>query len=267
MRRCVILLMAMLLIPVAAIAQDGKDEFFAAARKGDVAAVKAFLDKGMDVNAKTQYGATALSYACDKGHVELVRLLIERGADINVRDTFYSETPLGWALYKNRLDIVKLLLDKGATGIDRVLMTGVYSGNKEMVRGALDKGGLKAESLTNALSNAKRDGKTEIAEMLTAAGATLPPPPNFKVDAQTLQSYAGTYRSNFADITFVVKDGALVGTMQDRQTFVLGAKDKTTFGVVDLPAITITFLVEGDKVSALTWKQEDQTFKFERVEK
>src|SRR5215216_5570810 len=86
-----------LLLGVAAIAQNTNEEFFAAARRGDIAAVKAFLDKGTDVNAKTQYGATALSYACDKGHVELVKLLIERGADVNVEDTFYGEVPMGWA--------------------------------------------------------------------------------------------------------------------------------------------------------------------------
>ena len=92
------LLALVLLCPPAAGAQDLNEEFFAASRKGDVAALKALLDKGVDVNAKTRYGATALSYACDKGHVEVVRLLIERGADVNSKDTFYGEVPLGWAL-------------------------------------------------------------------------------------------------------------------------------------------------------------------------
>src|SRR5215216_1981010 len=103
-----------LLACVAASAQDANEEFFAAARRGDAAALKAFLDKGVDVNSKTRYGATALSYACDKGHVEVVRLLIERGADVNVRDTFYGEVPLGWAAGKGHVEIIKLLLDKGA---------------------------------------------------------------------------------------------------------------------------------------------------------
>src|SRR5215210_7838890 len=103
-----------LLLCVAALAQNTNDEFFAAARKGDLVAVKAFLDKGTDVNAKTQYGATALAYAADKGHVEVVRLLVERGADVNVRDTFYGEAPIGWASSKGYTEIVKLLLDKGA---------------------------------------------------------------------------------------------------------------------------------------------------------
>jgi ankyrin repeat protein len=118
-----VLLAVVLLCPLGARAQDKHEEFFAAARKGDVAAVKAFLDAGVDVNSKTRYGATALSYACDKGHVEVVRLLVERGADVNVKDTFYGEVPLGWALSHGHVQVVKLLLDKAA-GIERALMSG-----------------------------------------------------------------------------------------------------------------------------------------------
>src|ERR1044071_4184750 len=128
-----------LLLPVAAFAQNLNEEFFAAARKGDVAAVKAFLDKGVDVNAKTQYGATALSYACDKGHIEVVKLLIERGADVNMKDTFYGEVPLGWALVKGHTEIIKLLLERGAQGKERALMTGADAGNAELVKAVLDK--------------------------------------------------------------------------------------------------------------------------------
>ena len=88
--RTILLSACILLLAPAAWAQEANEEFFAAARRGDVAAVKALLDKGVDVNAKTHYGATALSYACDKGHTEVVRLLLDRGADPNSKDTFYG---------------------------------------------------------------------------------------------------------------------------------------------------------------------------------
>src|SRR5262245_28972362 len=126
-----LLMLALLLCPLIVNAQDQNEEFFAAARRGDIAVVKAFLEKGVNVNSKTRYGATALSYACDKGHAELVRLLIERGADVNVKDTFYGEVPLGWALSHGHAQIVKLLLEKGAAGIERALMAGVQDGNAE----------------------------------------------------------------------------------------------------------------------------------------
>ena len=51
------------------------EELWAAARAGDPARVTAALDKGADVNAKTRYGATALTFAADKGHIEVVKLL------------------------------------------------------------------------------------------------------------------------------------------------------------------------------------------------
>src|SRR6185295_12326751 len=132
--RMALLTLVLFLCPLVAGAQDLNEEFFAAARKGDTAAVKALLDKGVNVNAKTRYGATALSFACDHESVEMVKLLLERGADPNTRDTFYGEAPIGWAISKGNVQIVKLLLDKGATGIERALSEGIRSGNIELVK-------------------------------------------------------------------------------------------------------------------------------------
>ena len=50
------------LVPATARAGDVNEELISAARKNDLATVKALLDKGADVNAKNRYGATALSY-------------------------------------------------------------------------------------------------------------------------------------------------------------------------------------------------------------
>jgi ankyrin repeat protein len=250
-----------LLLPVAAIAQNTNEEFFAAARKGDVAAVKAFLDKGTDVNAKTQYGATALAYACDKGHVEVVKLLIERGADVNVKDSFYGEVPLGWACSKGFAEIAKLLLDKGASGVDRVLMAGVDLGNAAMVKIALDKGGLAPEALTLALARAEKAGKPEIIDLVKKAGATPP----VQVDAETLQSYAGTYKGS-VDIVFVIKDGKLTGGVPGQTPFTLTAISKTTFAPLEFDGATATFNVEGGKVTGLNWTQGGSSTVFKRVE-
>ena len=255
-----------LLVSAAASAQDANEEFFAAARRGDVAAVKAFLDKGVDVNAKTRYGATALAYACDKGHVEIVRLLIERGADVNVRDTFYNEVPLGWALSKAHMEIIKLLLDKGAKGIERVLLVGVGNNNKDIVKVALDKGGLPPETLTQALGRANKNNRTEIAEMLKRAGATPPPPADFNVDAETLQSYAGKYKAEGIEVVFTVKDGKLTGGVVGQQPFTLGAINKTTFVPIEFDGATAIFTVEGGKVVTFTWKAGGRTEVYSRVE-
>ena len=256
------LLVLLLLCPLVAGAQDLNEEFFAAARKGDTAALKALLDKGVDVNAKTRYGATALSYACDKGHVAVVKLLIERGADVNAKDTFYGEVPLGWALSHDHVQVVKLLLDRGAAGIERVLVSGVQGGNIEIVKVALEKGGLKQETLNNALLRASSDNK-EIIELLKKAGATAV---QFSVDPETLKSYAGVYKNEqIGELTVEVKDGKLAGRLAGQGSFTTSAQSKNTFSVLEVEA-TLTFDTEGEKVTGFTLKQSGATFVFKRVE-
>jgi len=46
--------------------------------------------------------------ASQNGHIEVVRELIERGADINAKDD-YGETALDWARWNDHQDIVALL--------------------------------------------------------------------------------------------------------------------------------------------------------------
>ncbi|HKA17872.1 MAG TPA: ankyrin repeat domain-containing protein [Blastocatellia bacterium] len=256
-------LLIILLLAVTAIAQESNEEFFAAARKGDIPAVKAFLDKGVDVNSKTRYGATALSYACDKGHVELVRLLIDRGADVNTKDTFYGEVPLGWALSHGHVQIVKLLLDKGATGVDRALMEGVDTGNIEIVKIALEKGGLKQETLNNALRRASSGSNKEIAEQLKKAGAAIT---EVSVEPEVLKTYVGAFKNEQVGvITFELKEGRLAGNVSGQGAFRTSAISKTKFAIIEVEA-TITFNVEGDKVTGFTLNQGGANFVFKRVE-
>lgn len=259
------LLSLFLLLPFAAHAQDMKDEFLAAARKGDIEAVKSFLAKGVDVNAKTEYGATALSYACDKGHTAIVRLLLERGADANARDTFYGATPITWASMKGHSEIVGLLLDKGASGKEQVLLGGVQSGKADMVRIVLEKG-VGQETLDLALSSAVKGNKPEIAEMLRKAGAKELPKADFKVDEETLKSYAGTYKNEqIGDVTMGVSDGKLTLKIAGQPQYTMGAFDKTSFTLIEVDGVNIKFKVEGDKVIGATLKQSGQTFEFKKM--
>jgi ankyrin repeat protein len=269
--RRIAFLALVLLCPLIASAQDVNEEFFAAARKGDAAAVKAFLDKGVDVNAKTRYGATALSYACDKGHLEVVRLLIERGADVNVKDTFYGEVPIGWALSRDHVEIVKLLLDKGAAGIERVLTEGVQEGNLEIVKLALAKGGLKPETLNSALRRASasnnndknNDKNKEIIELLKKAGAVAV---EVSVEPEILKSYIGLYKNDqVGELAIDVKAGKLVGKVGSQNWFSTAALTKNSFALIEVEA-TMTFNTEGDKITGLTLKQSGLTFPFKRVE-
>ncbi|HJR08285.1 MAG TPA: ankyrin repeat domain-containing protein [Pyrinomonadaceae bacterium] len=263
------LLLSLLLILAAlqvAVAQDPKDELFSAARRGDAATVKALLDKGVDVNTKFRYGATALSYASDKGHVEVVKLLIERKADVNVKDTFYGATPIIWAAQKGHAQVVEALLAAGATGIEDALEIGAGGGHTELVRVVLArKDSLKAESLTSALSAATRAKNAEIVELLTKAGAVPPPAADFKVDAETLNSYVGTYKlDSGAEFNAVLKDGVLIIGPPGQQ-LTLGAFDKFNFRPQEFDGITITFNVENNAVTGFTMKRGTNTQVFKKI--
>jgi ankyrin repeat protein len=248
-----------------ASAQDLGDQLFEAARRGDAAAVKALLDKGVDVNTKFRYGATALSYASDKGHVEVVKLLLERKANVNVKDTFYGATPIIWAAQKGHAKVVEALLDAGAEGKEDALDIGASGGHLELVQMLLAKGGLKPEKLSEALAVAERGKYTEIADALRKAGAVPPPKADFKVDAETLNSYVGTYKlDSGAEFNAIVKDGALVIGPPGQQ-LTLGAFDKLNFRPMEFEGVTITFNVENDKVIGFTLKRGTSTQVFKKV--
>lgn len=246
--------------------QTLNDELFAAARSGDAVAVKAALDRGADVNAKFRYGTTALFKAAEKGHAEVVKLLLERGADASVKDTFYGATAMTWAIQNKHVGAVRVLLEKSADGVDDVLGAGAQEGSVELVRVALDKGGAKPDTLSNALAAAERGKHAEIVELLKKAGAVPPPKADFVVDAETLKSYEGTYKSERGqEVGVAVKEGKFT-VVFGGQAFTLGAFDKTRFRPMEFDGATITFNSEGGKVLSFTFKQGSNESVFKRVE-
>lgn len=261
-----------LLLAVATVAQTNQslnDQLWEAARTGDATAARELIAKGADVNAKFRYGQTPIFKAAERGHTEVVKLLLEKGADVNVRDTFYGATALTWAADKGHIEVVRALLDKGIKdGVEEVLMGGIGQGNIELVKVALAKGGLSAETLSNALAMATRAKQDDIVAVLKEAGAVPPPKADFAVPAETLKSYEGAYKPDTGpDITIAVnKDGKLTAASSG-QTFVLGAFDNLRFRPLEVEGLTLTFNVEGGKVTSLAVKQGGNTRVYKKVEK
>jgi ankyrin repeat protein len=116
-----------------------------AVKQKDTAAVRALLQKRVDVNAPEADGATALHWAVYGDDAALVDLLIAAGAKVDVANDL-AMTPLHLASVNGNAAIVKKLLEKGAnpdaaseTGVTP-LMEAARSGNADVVRALLTRG-------------------------------------------------------------------------------------------------------------------------------
>jgi outer membrane protein assembly factor BamB len=252
--------------PAAAV----NEELWNAARDGDVARVTRALEKGADVNAKTRYGATALTFAADKGRIEVVKLLIERGADVNAQDSFYQMRALDMAMMNNHSDVALLLLDRGSKGVMNVLMMGIQRKNMPVVAAALASPEITLENVRTALTVAKRDGTPELVALLEKKAASMPAPeapPAVTVDAATLQSYAGTYRNEASGAALVVTltGQQLTASLGGQPAVTLVPTSPTSFRIAELSGVTLGFQGRGGLTERVLATQNNQTQSFERV--
>ena len=243
--------------------------FWTAARQGDVAGVKALLARGVDINSRFRYGATALWHAAERGHVEVVKLLLASGADVNAKDDFIGP-PLVMAAFKGNTEIIKMLLEKNSTGLDAALAGAVGAGHAEIVRLLLAKSGLSAEALASALDTATKASRNEIAELLRKAGAKPITKTEVRIDPETLATYSGQYQSRDGmEFSFTIKDGKLSGGNIFEDAAALEVVDKTTFRQPPpwpmAPPPTIVFQVEDGKVTGFALKRGGPDVVFRKV--
>jgi serine/threonine protein kinase len=81
-----------------------EQQFAISAGAGDVAAIRLFLDAGMDVNAG---GGAALGVAAGRGQIDMVKLLLSKGAKP-------TSNALQFARTRGHTEIEKLLVEAGA---------------------------------------------------------------------------------------------------------------------------------------------------------
>ena len=251
-----------------ALPASANEDFFEAARKGDTAALKSYLDKGVPVDSKWRYGQTALFIAARRGNLEAARLLIDRGADVNAQDSFYNMSALVSVAQDGKAEMVKLLLDNGAKGKEEILAMTAGQGKAPVVKAILDSGGLTAQALAQALVLAESGKRTEVVDLLKKAGAVKPAtPPPYNIDSKLLSQYAGTYRNERGnEQVFDVAEGKLRGSVGGRWV-PYNAMDNTTFEPVQYPGMwKAVFITEGEKVKALEYRSAQGVERFARVE-
>jgi ankyrin repeat protein len=242
------------------------DDLLAAARKGDLPAVKTLLEKGAALEAKSRYGQTPLFFAARGGHEELVKFLLSKGAQTKVNDTFYKMSLLAAAADKGYTGIVKALLDAGSDGAADALEAAAERGNQEMATMVIATGKVKPEQMTAALTAAQRAKQPAIEELLTKAGAKPAPKPSAQVSEDQLKSYVGTYKGDpIGEMSFVLKEGKLFLNVQG-QSLELGAFDDTNFGLLVNPGVKLQFKLTDGKVTGVNLLQGGQTLSMTRVE-
>ena len=102
------------------MSQPADDHLRKAASDGNLSALDDALLEGADVNARAEFGDTALNVAAQHGHMEIVKRLVESGADIENRGGA-DLTPLTNAAVAGHIGIVRALLEKGARVSDDLL--------------------------------------------------------------------------------------------------------------------------------------------------
>ena len=246
---------------VALLAWDVNDDLLSAARKGDLDTVKALIEKGAPVEAKTPYGQTPLYLAAMSGHEAVVQFLLDKGAKTDVTDTFYKASMLDFVLERKHYAVAKIIIAKGNGKTDVDLKTVADAGQADLVQAVLEKGKPSQPALDSAYEGALTENKKDIAALLKTAGAHEPPPP-VVVDAKVLESYVGTFKTEAIplDIKVFVKEGKLYLQATGQSEFAPKPKSPTQFAMA-----AYNLEVEFDSANSFTLKQGGQTFKFKKA--
>ncbi len=244
---------------VALVAWDVNEDLLDAARKGDLDTVKALIEKGASIEAKTPYGQTPLYLAAMKGHEAVVQFLLDKGAITDVTDTFYKASLLDFVMEEKHYAVAKTIIAKGNGNADAQLKA--VADQADLVQVVLEKGKPSQAALDSAYEGALAENKKDVSELLKKAGAHEPAPP-VVVDAKVLESYAGTYKTDAIplDIKVFVKEGKLYLQATGQSEFAPKPKSATVFAMA-----AYNLEVEFDSANTFTMRQGGQTFKFKKA--
>jgi len=175
---------AWLTLVVSVVALTGAEDLrlIDAVRNRDTAAVRALLGAGVDVNAVSPDGATALHWAVHWEDLETIERLVRAGANVNAANDL-AVTPLLMAASSGNAAIVHMLLEAGAdanaalSGGETALMLAARAGDLAAVRALLARGARVNEREDTrgqtALMWAVANGHADIVRVLLEHGADV----------------------------------------------------------------------------------------------
>jgi ankyrin len=133
---------------------DGSTHLFNALRGNNAKVVELLILAGADPKAANSDGRTVLHAAAYNKHVKAAEMLIARGAEVNGRTMFDKFTPLHLAALGGADKVAEVLLANGAN------VEGLWTGKINDAR-------------ITPLHLAAREGYTEVARLLLAKGANI----------------------------------------------------------------------------------------------
>ncbi len=194
-------------------AKERDAKLIAAAKRGDVAAVKELLAQGASIHARDEKGETALIAAAYRNDLAIADLLIQAGADVNVQDNTKQSAYL-IPTADGTLELLKRTLQAGADvhSLDSYNGTGLIRaadrGHVDIIRELL-KTDIKIDHVNRlgwtALLEAiiLGDGgprHTEVVRLLVEAGANV----NL-ADGQGVTPLAHAQRRGFSQMVAILK--------------------------------------------------------------
>jgi uncharacterized protein len=210
-----VLPLAILLPAVGLAGQAADTPLVAAARNGDLQAVRSLIAGRANVNEHARDGSTAILWAAYHSNLEMARALIAAGAAVNTPN-HYGITPLLQASRSGDAPLIAALLKAGADAAathpdgETPLMAASRTGHVDAVRLLLDAGANvnaadDAYQQETALMWAAAEGHVEVVKALLAAGAD----PNRKGHVNVLEDrkHADYTTGGFTALMFAVRNG------------------------------------------------------------
>jgi uncharacterized protein len=216
--------MLCLVAGVRVVAAPSDSPLVDAVKRGDRQAVRALIQKAVDVNAATADGSSALFWAVERDDRDMVRLLLRAGASANTVNR-YGVQPISLAAVNGSAPLIEMLLEAGADPNavlpegETTLMTASRAGNPDAVQLLLsrkaDVNARDASRGQNALMWAAARNNADAVRVLVRGGAEVNAKTNRAVSmsggrmSESGNTFSAPAPTGFTPLLFAVRAGAI----------------------------------------------------------